>query len=62
MEWIDIKTRMPDVSKIDGSRDNIIVATKNNKVFCSKFTALGWVNLYGEKVTHWMLLPEPPLH
>ena len=70
MDWISVKDRLPleiqdTVGKIKGvpCSELCIVAVK--APFSSAFVAIDitmhgrWYN-YGEAVTHWMPLPEPP--
>lgn len=63
MEWISVKDRLPEVAvqvltyyedEIWGNGMRIdVIGIGKDKVFRA-------ANTFGQKVTHWMPLPEPP--
>jgi len=70
MEWISVKDELPKKTDFrppspEYKREiepNVIVATKEGRVFETSYSAFGWANLNSrtDEVTHWMPLPSPP--
>lgn len=70
MDWISVKDRLPPenqdtVGKVKGAPCSELCIVAVEAPFSSAFVATDiticgrWYN-YGEAVTHWMPLPEPP--
>lgn len=70
MDWISVKDRLPPenqdtVGKVKGAPCSELYIVAVEAPFSSAFVATDitihgrWYN-YGEAVTHWMPLPEPP--
>lgn len=59
-EWIPVTERLPGFAI-----ERVLVITEGNcilgypKMDTDRYTEHGWVR-YGDHVTHWMQLPEPP--
>jgi hypothetical protein len=54
--------RPVDPTKPPKVRNEVIVATKEGRVFATIFTGLGFANLNSrtDEVTHWMPMPDHP--
>lgn len=69
LSWISVSHGMPQLSDFRSAdptkpkrvRNEILVATKNGRVFETIFTGLGFANVgYHDEVTHWMPIPTHP--
>jgi Protein of unknown function (DUF551) len=69
MNWISVKETLPGFTfsrPLDGGRyitsNEVIVATKEGRVFATTYSNFGFANLNSrtDEVTHWMPLPGPP--
>lgn len=61
MEWINIKDSSPESGELVLVSDGIQICMAFIKSSTNKFThANTWYDLFHDRVTHWMPLPEPP--
>lgn len=67
--WIPVKDRLPDLipwSDGRGFSDEVIILTDKRRMMKAIWDGIDWIapvdfwKTLGEKVTHWMPLPEPP--
>lgn len=75
MEWISVKDRLPDVDKTESQFETTTVIAfmpdcrvnpmRYERAYVRGKTVRRWKWMwdalyYGDKITHWMPLPEPP--
>lgn len=68
-EWISVKDRLPELISHNGTRaysDAVFVFTTGKKVMAAVWDGTQFIfaksfwEAWGEEITHWMPLPEPP--
>ena len=68
-QWISVEDRMPDTVPCDAGTEYseaVVVWTNGNKAMVAVWDGIDWIcpcdfwEAWGEKITHWMQLPEPP--
>ncbi len=69
LAWISVSDGRPQLSdfrpadptKPSRVRSEILVATREGRVFATIFTGMGFANIgYADEVTHWMPMPAHP--
>lgn len=69
LEWISVKDRLPELIPSKGTRaysETVLVWTSGRKMMCAVWDgidflcAMSFWEAWGEEITHWMPLPEPP--
>ena len=68
-QWISVEDRMPDTVPCDAGTEYseaVVVWTNGNKAMIAVWDGIDWIcpcdfwEAWGEEITHWMPLPEPP--
>ena len=68
-EWISVDDRLPDLIPYSAGiaySETVIVLTSGQKETIAVWDGSTWIaqfdccELWGEKITHWMPLPQPP--
>lgn len=68
-QWISVEDRMPDTVPCNAGTEYseaVIVWTNGNKAMIAVYDGIDWIcpcdfwEAWGEEITHWMPLPEPP--
>lgn len=69
MDWISVKDRLPEMIPTKGGKaysDAVLVWTSGKKAMVAIWDGIDFLcatsfwEAWGEKITHWMPLPEPP--
>ena len=68
-QWISVEDRMPDTVPCDAGTEYseaVVIWTNGNKAMIAVWDGIDWIcpcdfwEAWGEEITHWMPLPEPP--
>lgn len=68
-QWISVEDRMPDTVPCDAGTEYseaVVVWTNGKKAMIAVWDGIDWIcpcdflGAWGEEITHWMPLPEPP--
>lgn len=68
-QWISVEDRMPDTVPCDAGTEYseaVVVWTNGNKAMIAVWDGIDWIcpcdfwEAWGEEITYWMPLPEPP--
>ena len=68
-EWISVKDRLPDLISCNAGTaysEAVIAWTSGRKAMIAVWDGIDWIapfdywEAWGEEITHWMPLPEPP--
>ena len=68
-EWISVKDRLPDLISCNvgtAYSEAVIAWTSGRKAMIAVWDGIDWIapfdywEAWGEEITHWMPLPEPP--
>ena len=68
-EWISVKDRLPDLIPCNAGTaysEAVIAWTSGRKAMIAVWDGIDWIapfdywEAWGEEITHWMPLPEPP--
>ena len=68
-EWISVKDRLPDLIPCNvgtAYSEAVIAWTSGRKVMIAVWDGIDWIapfdywEAWGEEITHWMPLPQPP--
>ena len=68
-EWISVKDRLPDLIPCNvgtAYSEAVIAWTSGRKAMIAVWDGIDWIapfdywEAWGEEITHWMPLPEPP--
>ena len=68
-EWISVKDRLPDLIPCNAGTaysEAVIAWTSRRKAMIAVWDGIDWIapfdywEAWGEEITHWMPLPEPP--
>ena len=68
-EWISVDERLPDLIPCNAGTaysEAVIAWTSGRKAMIAVWDGIDWIapfdywEAWGEEITHWMLLPQPP--
>ena len=68
-EWISVDERLPDLIPCNAGTaysEAVIAWTSGQKAMIAVWDGIDWIapfdywEAWGEEITHWMLLPQPP--